>query len=182
MSHLKSVLAYSRDGLAGPLRELEKVLLSIRQNKFCPDASRSGRFNDACKVEDPEIAGQVAPDGAAGVISVADRLNEALAVDSDSSNDGDSDTDSSSDEEASNLGRAARLVKCPTAPVGTTLIQHEKSKMLHLLAEGYQKIFMCGRQRGNAHKPPVHVRWDSPCCSLCWKAARTKLDSRLVQP
>ena len=30
VSHLKSVLTYSRDGLAGPLRELEKVLQSIR--------------------------------------------------------------------------------------------------------------------------------------------------------
>ena len=182
VSHLKSVLTYIRDGLAGPMRELEKVLLSIRQNKFCPDASRSGRFNEVCKVEDCEVAGQVALDGVVDVGAVADRSKETLAVDSDSSTDGDSDTDSSSDEEASNVGRAARLVRCPTAPAGTTLIQHEKSKMLHLLADGYQKIFMCGRQKGNAHKPPVQVRWDSPCCSLCWKAARTKLDSRLVQP
>ena len=36
VSHLKSVLMYSRDALAGPLRELEKVLLSIRQQQFNP--------------------------------------------------------------------------------------------------------------------------------------------------
>jgi hypothetical protein len=34
VSHLKSVLTYSRDGLAGPLRELEQVLESIRAGKF----------------------------------------------------------------------------------------------------------------------------------------------------
>jgi len=78
-------------------------------------------------------------------------------VDSDSSDD-PSDTDSSSDEEASNVGRAARLVRCPTAPNGTSLIQHSKSKMLHLLADGYQRIFLCGRQRGESHRPPVQVR------------------------
>ena len=158
------------------------MLLSIRQNKFCPDASRSGRFTEVCKIEDGEVAGQVAHAGVVDAGTVADRPKETLAVDSDSSTDGDSDADSSSDEEASNAGRAATLVRCPTAPAGTTLIQHEKSKMLHLLADGYQKIFLCGRQSGNAHKPPVQVRWDSPCCSLCWKTARTKLDSRLVQP
>ena len=45
---------YSRDALAGPLRELEKVLLSIRQQQFNPDASRSGRFSEVCKIEDNE--------------------------------------------------------------------------------------------------------------------------------
>ena len=54
VSHLKSVLTYSRDALAGPLRELEKVLLSIRQQQFNPDASRSGRFSEVCKIEDNE--------------------------------------------------------------------------------------------------------------------------------
>ena len=36
VSHLKSVLTYSRDGLAGPLRELEQVLENIRAGKFFP--------------------------------------------------------------------------------------------------------------------------------------------------
>ena len=181
VSHLKSVLTYSRDALAGPLRELEKVLQSIRTQCFCPDASRSGRFTTVCKVEDPEqpFAANEAlnteePDKESG-------SGQVHAVDSDSS-EGPSDTDSSSDEEASNAGRAARLVRCPTAPAGTSLIQHSKSKMLHLLADGYQRIFLCGRQRGESHRPPLQVRWDSPCCSMCWKAARTKLDSRLVLP
>ena len=124
----------------------------------------------------------MAPAGLVDAGAVADQPKKTVAVESNSSTDGDSDTDSSSDEEASNAERAARLVRCPSAPAGTSLVQHEKSKMLHLLADGYQNIFLCGRQRGNAHRPPVQVRWDSPCCSLWWKTARTKLGSRLVQP
>ena len=181
VSHLKSVLTYSRDGLAGPLRELEKVLQSIRTQCFCPDASRSGRFTTVCKVEDAE---QLSATQEGLNSNEPDKKPEEAPpqpVDSDSSDD-PSDTDSSSDEEASNVGRAARLVRCPTAPNGTSLIQHSKSKMLHLLADGYQRIFLCGRQRGESHRPPVQVRWDSPCCSMCWKAARTKLESRIVQP
>ena len=183
VSHLKSVLTYSRDGLAGPLRELEQVLESIRGGKFFPDASRSGRFANACKVELHEKVHQVEADVNLGPMEAEATVDAApQAVDSDSTSSADSDTDSSLDEGASDKGRVARLVRCPSAPAGTSLVQHSKTKMLHLLAEGYQRVFMCGRQKGEAHKPPQQLRWDSPCCSLCWKAARTKLGPRLVQP
>ena len=152
------------------------------ENSF-PDASRSGRFANACKVELQENAHQVVADVNPESIE-AETMTDAApqTVDSDSTSSADSDTDSSLDEGASDKGRVARLVRCPSAPAGTSLVQHSKSKMLHLLAEGYQKVFLCGRQKGEAHRPPQQLRWDSPCCSLCWKAAKTKLGSRLVQP
>lgn len=183
VSHLKSVLTYSRDSLAGPLRELEKVLQAVRSCAFNPDASRSGRFVDVCKTEEVEVGSQSrAAEGAIAAVVTQSGDETAVAVDSESDSSEATDTDSSSDEEASNVGRVARMVRCPTAPPGTSLIQHSKSKMLHLLAEGYQRIFLCGRQKGESHAPPHQVRWDSPCCSLCWKSARTKLESRIVQP
>ena len=40
----KSVLEYSRDGLAGPLRELVEIIASVREGRFNPDAARSGRW------------------------------------------------------------------------------------------------------------------------------------------
>ena len=40
----KSMLAYSRDDLAGPLRKFECVLRAIAAGDFLPDATRSGRF------------------------------------------------------------------------------------------------------------------------------------------
>ena len=120
VSHLKSVLTYSRDSLAGPLRELEKVLHEVRCGAFNPDASRSGRFVDMCKMEDPEPGVQVgATESSPGVAVTPSTTEAAVAVDSESESSQATDTDSSSDEEASDVGRVARMVRCPTAPPGT---------------------------------------------------------------
>ena len=182
VSHLKSVLTYSRDSLAGPLRELEKCLQAIRSMCFSPDASRSGRFIEVCKIEDADGADRNLVDASETGPKANGNNDEPQTVDSDSSSEAPTDTDTSSDEEASAVGRPTRLVRCPTAPQGTSLIQHSKSKMLHLMADGYRRIFLCGRQKGESHSPPSQVRWDSPCCSLCWKAAKTKLGPRIEQP
>lgn len=40
----KSVLEYSRDAMAGPLRELEKIRQDVFQEVFLPDETRSGRY------------------------------------------------------------------------------------------------------------------------------------------
>ena len=40
----KAVETYSRDAMAAPLRELERVLESVRAGSFHPDATRSGLF------------------------------------------------------------------------------------------------------------------------------------------
>jgi hypothetical protein len=40
----KSMLEYSRDALAGPMAELAKLLLQIRDGRFLPDKTRSGRW------------------------------------------------------------------------------------------------------------------------------------------
>ena len=45
VSHLKSVIRYSRDALAGPLRVLEQMLTDVRSGVFNPDDTRSGYFN-----------------------------------------------------------------------------------------------------------------------------------------
>eukprot|EP00971_Amphidinium_carterae_P094209 1864865-Amphidinium_carterae.1 len=36
------LVAYSRDSMSAPLRQLEVVLLAIRRSRFFPDSSRSG--------------------------------------------------------------------------------------------------------------------------------------------
>eukprot|EP00435_Cladocopium_sp_Y103_P051567 s3063_g16.t1 len=197
VSHYKSVLCYSRDGLAEPLRQLAWVLQSIREQWFFPDASRSGRFASSCKVETDvtleEVNGEVTTKlfckvptegdpkpvntGSSGPVGVEAQVE---CVESDSSDDDHSDTGSSSDEEACSAGRVARLVKAPSAPQGTSLVQHQKSRMLHLFEDGYSVVFMCGRKTSKSYKPPDQLRWDTPCCGRCWQAAKTKLESRLV--
>ena len=50
-----SVLEYSRDALAGPLRRLEKALLMVRKGLFDPDATRSGRWKDTAEAQPFEV-------------------------------------------------------------------------------------------------------------------------------
>ena len=49
----RSMEAYSRDSLAGPLRLLAKVVEDIRLKKFDPDATRSGAFAPAAPCAPP---------------------------------------------------------------------------------------------------------------------------------
>eukprot|EP00435_Cladocopium_sp_Y103_P001295 s2738_g1.t1 len=115
-----------------------------------------------------------------GVMAPVGAKSRPECVELDSSDEEHSDTDSSSDEEACNEGRVARLVRAPTAPQGTSLVQHQKSRMLHLFEDGYNVVFMCGRKTSKSYRPPDQLRWDTPCCGRCWQAAKTKLESRLV--
>ena len=94
-----------------------------------------------------------------------------------------SDTSSSSEEEQAAVTHAARMVSAPKAPAGTELRQHPKSRMLHLIQEDHKRYLLCGRKvemaNGSLYKPPASLRWDTPCCSHCWRASNTPLTSRL---
>ena len=45
VSHLQSVIRYSRDALAEPLRVMARMLADIRSGIFMPDTTRSGYFS-----------------------------------------------------------------------------------------------------------------------------------------
>ena len=129
----------------------------VRSSHFHPDCTRSGRFS--------------------GVIKVEHQSNEKVdtVVDvGDSESDGGStepDTSTSSDEEGAAESHAARLVSVPKALAGTRLKQHTKSRTLHLIQDGFVKAMLCGRLCGESYEPPTRVRWDTPCCSRCWRSA-----------
>ena len=178
VSHIKSVLTYSRDALGAPLRVLDELLSQVRAGFFSPDALRSGRFSQLIKDELPD-------DEMDSFIHVDDSpcspVEESAAPeprDDSSEPDLGSDVDlssSSSEEEAVAETHAARIVKAPTAPRGASLRQHKKSRMLHLLQDGYRNVLMCGRPNAENYKPPIALRWDTPCCSHCWRAAARDL-------
>ena len=48
----ESSLLYARDALAGPLRALERVLVHVREGRFHPDDTRSGRWDITAPVAD----------------------------------------------------------------------------------------------------------------------------------
>eukprot|EP00435_Cladocopium_sp_Y103_P014974 s3530_g3.t1 len=177
-SRLKSVITYSRDSVASPLRTLCTMLQMIRDGSFRPDNTRSGLFISEATQETITIEDDVEP------LSVPCQAVDKTQCDLDTAAGEDcdlcSDTSSDSEEEAATESHAARLVQAPRAPAGTQLRQHPKSKMLHLLRDGDRNLLMCGRKIAEVYKPPSALRWDTPCCGRCWKAANVPLKSRLT--
>lgn len=57
-----SMMAYSRDGIAGPLLKLEMLVSQVRSGLFDPDKNRAGRWNDAY-VEPEEAEVEVSDEG-----------------------------------------------------------------------------------------------------------------------
>jgi len=189
VGRLKSVLTYSRDSLAGPLRSLGSVPLAIRCGTFKPDELRSGRFVKKVKIEiedettlpvstpaDKQECSRGDLDPNRHVLGDCEVSAETAMCESDTEWEV---TSSSSDEGGAEKSHAARLVTVPTAPEGTVLVQHSKSKMLHLLKQGYRVALMCGRTRSSAYEPPLKVRWDTACCIRCWRSANAEVGPRI---
>ena len=174
---MKSVLTYSRDSLASPLRVLNNMLERIRQGSFNPNATRSGMMMADVKVEVLSVEEDDGP------WEPVDRQQQDLDEEAGDDLGSGSDTSSSSEEEQAAVTHAARMVSAPKAPAGTELRQHPKSRMLHLIQEYHKRYLLCGRKvemaNGSLYKPPASLRWDTPCCSHCWRASNTPLTSRL---
>ena len=172
---MKSVLTYSRDSLASPLRVLNNMLERIRQGSFDPNATRSGMMMSKLKSFQSKRTMSLGSQS----IGSSKILDEEAGEDLGSG----SDTSSSSEEEQAAVTHAARMVSAPKAPAGTELRQHPKSRMLHLIQEDHKRYLLCGRKvemaNGSLYKPPASLRWDTPCCSHCWRASNTPLTSRL---
>ena len=86
-AHLKpkdsSVFAYSRDVLAGPMRRLYHVIEDIRNKKFDPDATRSGRWvsrDDEDRAEATEIL--AVPARQVGLVKLTEARVDLPVVDS----------------------------------------------------------------------------------------------------
>ena len=173
---MRSVLTYSRDSLASPLRVLTSMLERIRQGSFDPNATRSGMMKDV-KVEVLSVEEDDEP------WEPVERQQQDLDEEAGEDLGSGSDTSSSSEEEQAAVTHAARRVSAPKAPAGTELRQHPKSRMLHLIQEDHKLYLLCGRKvemtNGSLYKPPASLRWDTPCCSHCWRASNTPLTSRL---
>jgi hypothetical protein len=57
LGNLSTVLCYSRDSMAGPLRRLRRLLIEIKRGLFRPDATRSGYIEPATDTVESESSG-----------------------------------------------------------------------------------------------------------------------------
>ena len=155
----KMLHTYSRDAAAQPLLELEKVLTAIREGRFRPDSTRSGRFiqepSDTHACESMEVVDLTEP-----------KEEETSIIDEVQS----SSSDESEEEFPASNGR---IFKPPVAPEGYTFWQHRKLRTLHLTLPEYKRVLMCNRMIGPQYtQEGMIIRYDTPVCRQCATAVR----------
>ena len=172
----RMALVYSRDGAARSLRLLESMLDEIRKGFFFPDCTRSGRLHGPAKeflngwpsegaaadsahpLGEPALAPQgdakseVGTDLCLEPIPVLTSDAEEEAESSRRAEDSGHVTTDSSDSDSSALEvPQVRRLTVPTAPPGFRFLQHRKTRMLHLIKDGNERVLECGRMVGPTH-------------------------------
>ena len=166
-SNMHMAMCYSRDGAAASLLLLERLIDEIVKGTFKPDSTRSGRI-----VELPaDVSGPQSSEVKTEIVISSDE--ELVQEESDASS---SDSTSSSDSSSDAIPQDHKLNKVfapPEPPEGFTRWQHSKLKTMHLVEDGYTRVFVCGRNIGSFHhKVDVNPRFDSPVCWACFKKAK----------
>ena len=99
-------------------------------------------------------------------------LAEAEQEESSSSSDTDASSSSGSDVLTdTDHQEASRVIGLPTPAVGTRFLVHSNTKMLHMIADGNTRVFLCGRMVQEVHQDARDIRFDSSVCSMCKRAA-----------
>ena len=144
----KSMITYSRDAMAWPIRLMEEMIDQINKQRFFPDSSRSGYF----------------PEG-------VDMPEDSKDVESTSSS-----ADSRDEEEADHSNDEAAVEKFTGAWGGTGVpdkmeyFRHKTSRCLHCTADESGQLFKCGRlvtaQYTKCTEAPTFLH---PSCSGCFR-------------
>ena len=164
-SHMRMAMVYSRDGAASSLLLLEKLIKAIYTGSFKPDSARSGRFTEVNKSPS-------GPEEMRAKIEVIESSDNELEEDLGEGSWSSSSTSSSSSASVCSQEKINKAPAPPEPPVGFTQWQHSKLKTIHLTAEGYSHVFVCGRPVGVFHsKTNLDKRFDSPVCWACFKKA-----------
>ncbi|CAE7894239.1 unnamed protein product, partial [Symbiodinium necroappetens] len=145
----RMALTYSRDAAAQPLMVLERLIAAIRQGKFRPDETRSGRLLEGgLDGRQPDSAVVLVkdedPEGEAPTGGVEDIDAAGVTAENDSDIDGHITTDSSSSDSAPEQGEGPFRSLIVNPPENHDIWRHEKSRIVHYTPAGYTKVFCCG--------------------------------------
>ena len=177
---------YARDAAARDLRLLDALIKEIREGVFRPDESRAGRLDNTKRqrVEDvldetthfsfpPAMPSADVPENFEVPEPVSNEPDLAEGGSDDEVDGGHVTTDSSSSEsEQEERQRVHRQFDPPQAPSGFVFVQHQRSKLLHLISVDNQRALACGRLKNAAYAPPQLLRYDSAVCHACQRATR----------
>ncbi|CAE7256494.1 unnamed protein product [Symbiodinium natans] len=130
-----SAISYGRDALAGPLRTLETVLTDIRQGKFKPDSTRSGRWQTANASASASSATPPQPP--------ADAQEPTAVSDSDSSAE-DLASEGSSGEDTQLLHSVSHSLALVAGSDDFQFLTNVKSGIVHISRREADRL-LCGR-------------------------------------
>jgi len=137
----RSTASYSRDELAGPLRELDSLLAEVRAKTFCPDSTRSGYLR---ATPAPSIARSPSPSRSSSSSSSSASSDEKGAAVETTTKDANEDV---------------------TLAVGDAVLNRD-SGVLHRFAEGGR--LECGRRLPKNGGKVADWPADQRLCQICW--------------
>ena len=151
----QSMLCYSRDSMAEPLRQMCEMIRAVKNKAFLPDCSRSGRF----PLKEP---GEEVIEG--------DELSES----SSSGSENEEETHHESEESA------CEKLLCQWQPATVepmeekVFVRHRISRCIHALADEAGLEFVCGRRMSQSYdvlepKPS----FCHPVCQTCFRDRAT---------
>lgn len=144
----KSMLTYSRDTMAWPIRLMEDMIQQINLGNFMPDASRNGYF----------------PKGAPANYEGKD--SESTSSSGDSKDD--EDFEHSADEQAAEV--VAGKWGCTGETDGSLFFRHKISRCLHATADETGMLFKCGRMvTGQYDQCEGTPKFLHPSCTACFR-------------
>jgi hypothetical protein len=177
-----SLLTYSRDALASPLRCLAKMLRDVKEQRFKPDLGRSGRFvggaSDSLAAEtnldgfivvDPAVPPADDSAGPPVVVEVAPALPSSSTSSSSSSSSSGSDSDQAA-------AAAIPIVSSDLfeVPFGMLPYVHQVLKTLHLRRATVTSKLLCGRSLHSGYqRVPSAVSLQHAQCKQCFHMLRT---------
>ena len=149
----KSMLVYSRDAMASPVRKLEDMIQAVIEGRFVPDCTRSGYFpgDDARALQ--------------------------ASVDAGSDLSGSSSAGSDDDEAADPAGEESAAEEVvgdwgPELKDDLEYYRHRVSRYIHIVADEAGAEFLCGRRVAQSYEAlDRKPRFMHPTCPLCFKKA-----------
>ena len=172
---MRIALVYSRDSASRPLAVLEALLAEVRENKFQPDNTRSGRLRTGT----PEFQGAFTAatrEKVSGNICKVEHPQKVDAViDLVSSDDGYATT-SSSESSGDEHCVVAPMVGHRTVDIPEThgVWRNTSTKMFHLSLIENSSVLSCGRLiTSNIVRVEEPLRFDACKCKQCFRQLKS---------
>ncbi|CAE7577017.1 unnamed protein product [Symbiodinium sp. CCMP2592] len=135
-----SAMSYGRDSLAGPLRHLAKVLQDVKEGKFKPDSTRSGRWQ-----AEQSTSAAAASSAAPKPLPTKPLLEPAAPQQSsDSSSDEELESDGSSAEDVQLLQSVSHSLALVASSSDFQFLTNVRSGVVHVSRVGQDRL-LCGR-------------------------------------